>query len=200
MARPRDQPALRPRLHGRDCVCQRHGVRKNRLAVGLRGHHVSGNARPNGGRSGAGGGHRRCGTGGELLAECLEQHRHFFVRLAQVAGPDRQRLFGKPCLGGAGDRCLRAHFNTEKGDLPGRGVDRRRAGGPGSGRCGHARRKGRGGEELRDGRGGGCQGDADLCSVVALGRPAPMGRGSVPDWPSAQSLHPSAESEGRGPG
>ena len=113
--------------------------------------------------------------------------------LAKVARSDRQRLSGKPLLGGAGNRCLRAHFNAEKGGLPGRGVDRRQAGGPGSGRCRHAQRKRRGGEELHGRRGGGCQGDADLCSLVALGRPAPVGRGP------AQSLYPSAESKGRGP-
>ena len=48
--------------------------------------------------------------------------RLLHVGPAQDAGPDRQRLLGKPFLRGAGDRCLRAHFNPEKGRLPGRGA------------------------------------------------------------------------------
>ncbi len=50
---------------------------------------------------------------------------------------------------------------------------------------GHAQRERRGGEELRGGCGGGCQGDADACALVAVDRPAPVGRGP------AQSLYPS---------
>ncbi len=105
-------------------------MRASRLAVGLRGHHASGHARTNGGHPRAGGGHRRRGKGGDLLAECLERHGLLFAAAAQDAGPDRQRLLGKPFIRGAGDRCLRPHFNPAKERLPGRGAGRRQAGGP----------------------------------------------------------------------
>ena len=194
MARPRDQPALRPRVHGRDRLCQRHGVRKNRLAVGLRGHHASGNARPDGGDPGAGGGHRRCrnrwGPSGRMPSATSPTPR---------PRSESRGLTGSVFLESRSSEArvtdVFVRTSTRKKDVSlDVELDRRQAGGPGSGRRGHARRKGRGGEELRGGRGGGGQGDADRDSLVALGRPAPVGRGP------AQPLHPPAESEGRGPG
>ena len=65
--------SLRLRSRMPDAIVYVNGTRcgESRLAMGLGGHHLSGQARANGGHQGAGGGYSRCGKGGDLWQSAL---------------------------------------------------------------------------------------------------------------------------------